>query len=351
MKYIYTPGPVKMSDEILALGGEQAPYFRNSEFSNIILESEKILLDIANAPKDSRVVFLTASGTGAMEAAVTNLLSKSDNALVVNGGGFGQRFVDICTRFSIPNKVIIPQGNLETINVDSAKRYTHFIVNAHETSIGIYYNLKSIGAFCKDNNLLNIVDAISLFLTDEVDMQKHSIDALIISSQKAFALPPGISMIILSPDAIVSLKDIPSLYFNFKDYLRDGERGQTPFTPAVTILLQLHHRLKEIYRKGLNKELENAAYIAHYFREKIKDLPLVAYTSFMPNAMTTLTPTDGRSAREIVSDLDEKYNVVVCPNGGELKDKIFRVSHMGAMTIEYTDILIDSLFKYYGVKK
>ena len=91
--------------------------------------------------------------------------------------------------------------------------------------------------------------------------------------------------------------------------------------------------------------------VANYFRDSIKDLPLALYSSYMPNAMTTLTSTDGKLATQIVKDLDEKFNIIVAPNGGELKDKIFRVAHMGDMTKEYTDFLIDALFEYYGRKR
>ena len=351
MKYIFTPGPVKMSHEILAIGAEQTPYFRNAEFSKVMLENESMLLSIAHAPKGSRVVFLTASGTAAMEASVINLLTKEHKALVVTGGGFGERFATICSRFGVPHDTFTPEDNLSNLDFDGSS-YSHFIVNAHETSVGRAYNLESIAAFCTKNGLLNITDAISLFLTDEVDMVQHAIDVLLISSQKAFALPPGISMVILSPRAQQELIDIPSLYFNFLAYLKDGERGQTPFTPAVSILLQLHARLTGIVKAGIESELTKAQKIAEYFRKAIAPLPLAFYhQEYMPNAMTTLMPTDGKKARQIVQDLEDRFDVVVCPNGGDLGNTIFRVSHMGDMTIEYTDVLIEALYSYYGVSK
>ena len=113
-------------------------------------------------------------------------------------------------------------------------------------------------------------------------------------------------------------------------------------------MLQLEARLNQIDRDGgVETSIAKAKEIAEYFRDKIKDLPLKEFTPFMPNAMTTLTPTDGKSAMDIVNDLESEYRVMVCPNGGELKDTIFRVSHMGDMTKEYTDVLIDALHGYY----
>ena len=352
-KYIFTPGPVNMADDILALGAKQTPYFRNEEFSQILLECEVNLLKIVNAPTNSRVLFLTASGTAGMEVSVQNLIAKDDKTIVINGGGFGQRFVDICNLHKVDNiDFKVKDENLS--DTSKLKKYSdakYLLINAHETSIGTLYDLESIGKFCKANSILNIVDGISMFVTDELDMQKFNIDALILSSQKGLALPPGISMIVLAPLAMKRLQPQSSLYFDFKSYLNDGKRGQTPFTPAVTILLQLHFRLNQIIQSGINAEIVKTEKIARYFRESIKNLSLECYSDFMPNAMTTLTPTDGKSASDIVKDLDEKYDVIVAPNGGELKNMIFRVSHMGDMTKEYTDILIDALYDYYKIKR
>lgn len=352
-KYIFTPGPVKMYEETLKLGSIQTPYFRNDEFSDIIFDCEKNLLKIANALEGSRVLFLTASGTAGMEATVQNLLNQDDKALVVNGGGFGQRFVDICKIHNINTiDYKIKDTNLsDTTLLNEHKDATSLLINAHETSIGILYDLDAVGKFTKENDMLFIVDAISMFITDELDMQHHNIDALIISSHKGLALPPGLSMVILSPKAIKKVNPVHQLYFDFNSYLRDGNRGQTPFTPAITIILQLHQRLQQIVDDGLIKHQEKAKKIAEYFRESIKNLPLAPYSSYMPNAMTTLTPTDGKSAAQISKDLDEQFDITVTPNGGELKDKIFRVSHMGDMNKEYVDVLINALHTYYNIKK
>lgn len=352
-KYIFTPGPVKMYEETLKLGSMQTPYFRNDEFSDIIFDCEKNLLNIANAPGGSRVLFLTASGTAGMEATVQNLLNQDDKALVVNGGGFGQRFADICKIHNINTiECKVQNSNLsDTSLLSENKDATSLLINAHETSIGTLYDLDAVGKFTKENGMLNIVDAISMFITDKLDMQRHNIDALIISSHKGLALPPGLSMVILSPKAIAKINPVHQLYFDFNSYLKDGQRGQTPFTPAVTIILQLHQRLQCIIEDGIKTHRERAKGAAEYFRESIKELPLELYSSYMPNAMTTLTPTDGKSAAQIVKDLDEQFDIIVAPNGGELRDKIFRVSHMGNMNKEYVDILINALHTYYNIKK
>lgn len=351
---IFTPGPVKMSDEILEIGAKQTPYFRNDQFSDVTFACEKGLLEMVNAPAGSKAIFLTASGTAGMEAVIINQLDANDNALVVNGGGFGARFVDICARHAIPHTDFkVKDTNLGDIDKLAPEGdHTALVVNGHETSIGLLYDLPAMGAYAKHNDLLFIVDAISMLVTDPLDMQQSNIDVVIASSQKGLALPPGLTMVILSPRAIERLKDTSSLYFDFRDYLKNGERGQTPYTPAVTIMLQLEARLKQIDRRGgIAQCIANANEVAGYFRESIKALPLKECTSYMPNAVTALSPTDGKSAMDIVTTLEQDYKVMICPNGGAERDTIFRVSHMGEMSKEYTDILIDALYDFYGVTR
>ena len=352
--YIFTPGPVKMSEEILEVGAKQTPYFRNCEFSDVTYACEKGLIEMVNAPEGSKVIFLTASGTAGMESVVMNLLNKEDNALVGHGGGFGGRFVDICKTHEIPHTdFVVKNTNLNDIETLAPKEnYTSLIVNAHETSVGHIYDLDAMGAYAKKNDLLYIVDAISMLVTDPIDMQAQNIDVVIASSQKGLALPPGLTMVILAPRALAKVQEVKSLYFNFKDYLSNGERGQTPYTPAVTIMLQLEARLKQINRRGgVEQSITRAKDISEYFRAEIKGLPLKEYTPYMPNAMTTLTPTDGKSAMDIVNGLEDGYKVMVCPNGGAERDTIFRVSHMGDMTRAYTDVLINALYDYYKIER
>ena len=351
---IFTPGPVRMSEEILQVGAKQTPYFRNQKFSEVTFACENGLLELVNAPQGSKVIFLTASGTAGMEAAVMNLLNRDDNALVVNGGGFGARFVDICATHGVPHTDFkVKETNLSDIAVLAPEgNYTALIVNGHETSLGHIYDLDALGDYATKNEMLYIVDAISMLVTDPLDMQQSNIDVVIASSQKGLALPPGLTMVILAPRALQRVQTINSLYFNFKDYLSNGERGQTPYTPAVTIMLQLEARLNQIKaRGGVAQSIANAKEVADYFRQSIKGLPLREYTPYMPNAMTALAPTDGRSAMDVVNDMENDYKVVVCPNGGPERDIVFRVSHMGEVTKEYTDILIDALHDYYGVAR
>lgn len=352
--YLFTPGPVKIPQYILDIGGRQTPYFRNRSFSELFWDCERMLLAMAGAPSGSRVVFFAASGTGAMEATVINLLSRQDRTIVINGGGFGQRFVDICRFHDLPVVEHLTDGdNLSHPAALEAYKGTSsaLLINAHETTTGVLYDLDAIGGHCRKNKVFLIVDAISMFVTDRVNMTEQGIDALIISSHKGLALPPGVSMVILSPAALARIGQARSYYFDFRRSLEDGVRGQTPFTPAVTIMLQLHARLRQITHDSVEHEIDKAKGIADYFRRHVTAWPLEFFSRFMPNAMTALKTTNGQSALKIVEMLSARHNVVVAPCGGAMQEVVFRVSHMGDMTTAYVDVLISALDQLYGVKR
>lgn len=347
----FTVGPVQESEEILEIGSHQTPYFRNESFSKIMLENEAMMKELTFAEKNSRVVFLTASGTGAMEASVINCFDEKDKVLVINGGGFGQRFVELCNIHTV-NYTEIKISFEETLTEEMLKPYEHqgytgFLVNMHETSIGKLYDMNLISGFCKRNDLFLVVDAISSFLADEFHMSKLGVDVMITGSQKALAVPPGISILVMSERAVnrVNNRNVASMYFNLADALKNGERGQTPFTPAVSILLQLHARLKRLSECGVETENKRIAELALYFRDRIKDLHYSIPSFSLSNAVTSLMVKEGQSAYEIFEILEREHGIWVCPSGGELKDKLFRVGHIGALNKEDVDILIEALRK------
>ena len=351
----FTVGPVQSCDAVHAIGAQDVPYFRTAEFSEVMLENERLMLKFAGAPEGAHAVFITGSGTASMEAVVMNLLTPEDRALVVNGGSFGARFCKICEVHGIPHDEIglepgkALQRRREAENdggegPDRGVKYTAFLVNKHETSTGVHYDMRLIAEYCRENNLLLIVDNISSFLCDEFDMAALGADVMITGSQKALACPPGVSIIVLSPRALerVAANDPKCMYFDLKDALRNQERGQTPFTPAVGTLLQINARLKEIDANGgVASEVAKAHGLAEYFRRGIKDLPLDIVSESLSNAVTPLQPTNGMSAYDIFLKLKDEHGIWVCPNGGELKDTVFRVGHMGCLTTaDYDKLLI-----------
>lgn len=345
----FTVGPVMSGETVRGIGAEQVPYFRTPEFSEIMLENERLVKLFIKAEKDARVVFITGSGTSSMEATVMDVLSSDDKVLVIDGGSFGHRFVQMLELHHIPHSIIKMEfgHNIkkEQLIEFEGKGYTAFLVNIDETSTGVLYDKKLISDFCRRNNMLFVVDAISSFLADDFDMADLGVDVVIAGSQKALACPPGISLIVLSKRAQERVEEHPMkcMYLSLKEALKNGERGQTPWTPAVGILRQINARLREIESAGgVENETSKVATIATDFRKRIKDMPFEIVSESLSNCVTPLHPTT-TSAYDIFTILKNEYNIWVCPNGGELQDKVFRVGHIGALTIEDNIKLVDAL--------
>lgn len=345
----FTVGPVMSSEAICAIGAEQVPYFRTAEFSATMKENEALMTQFTKAPEGSRVVFITGSGTASMEATVMNVFTPADKVLVVNGGSFGHRFVQLCEIHDIPHtEIVLEMGHkltAEHLAPYEGQGYTGFLVNLDETSTGVLYDINLISQFCHRNNIFLVVDSISSILADPFNMQALGVDVMITGSQKALACPPGISIIVLAPQAVerVCSREVKSMYFNLKDALKNGERGQTPFTPAVGILRQIYARLKEIEAAGgVESENQRIAALAADFREKIKALPLTIVSQSLSNAVTPLHPHNV-SAYDIFLKLKDEYNIWVCPNGGDMADKVFRVGHLGALTPADNTTLVAAL--------
>lgn len=344
----FTLGPVQVNQKISSIGGDQPSYFRTKEFSLIVKECEKLLKKTLNAPLENRAIFLTGSGTAAMEASIINTLSEKDNALIINGGTFGQRFVEICEIHKIKHsEVKLDFGKTlkkEDLYKFNGNEYTCLIINSHETSSGTKYDMDMVSSYCKQYNLLLIIDAIGSAFADEFDINKYGADVVIVSSQKALACAPGLSMVVLSNKAIDRVNNVNpnNLYFDFKIALDNANRGQTPFTPAITIIKQLHTRLQEIDKNGYNSEVNKTKLLAEDFRKKIIGLPFKIVSNNPSNAVTALY---SKSAKLIFSYLQEKYNIFINPNGGEYANNIFRVGHLGNLTTKDNDALINAFLQ------
>lgn len=342
----FTVGPVMSNEEVLAIGGEQVPYFRTQEFSDVMLENERLVKKFVNAPEQAKVIFITGSGTASMEAAVMNVFTSNDKLLVIDGGSFGHRFTQLCDIHKIPYTAIRPErGHAVTEEMLAPYKgmgFTGLLVNIHETSTGVHYDPELLGRFCREQEMLYVIDAISSFLADPLDMTECGADVIITGSQKVLACAPGISIIVLGGKALgrVEAAEIKTMYFNLKDALKNAERGQTPFTPAVGILRQINARLRQIDNDGgAESEIARIKKQAEDFRAKITGFPFEIVSESMSNALTPLHPTTA-SAYDIFLKLKDEYGIWICPNGGDMKETIFRVGHFGAQTSKDNDTLI-----------
>jgi aspartate aminotransferase-like enzyme len=341
-----------MDPETTAEAGKQAQYFRTPEFSKIMLDCADMLKELLDAPGDARMIFLTASGTAAMEASVMNLFSRQDRLLILSGGTFGRRFKQICGIHRIPFDSIDLEWNEafrpETLAAYENRGITGMLVNMCETSTGQLYPMDIISEFCKRNGICLVIDAISSFLCDGFRMRALGADAVIISSQKGLALQPGMSFAAVTKEAFETRcreNEPETLYFRFTDCYTEILRGQTPFTPAVGIINQLHEKLGRIIKGGgVWPQIYYLMTLAKYFREQLTGKTGFSYPEYPLSNCVTPVICPGNNAKQIAAFLRDTHGVYVVPAAGDLADSIFRVGHMSRqLTTRDIDELIGLL--------
>lgn len=349
---LFTVGPVEMYDRTLKIRNQQIPYFRTTEFSNVMFEIEERLKRIIGAKDDSKFVPITGSGSASMEAVVSNAFDSTDKILVINGGSFGARFKLLCEIYNIDHDELKLSFNEELtkeklFSIDGEK-YTALLVNIDETSTGQLYDIDLLSNFCKQYNIRLIVDAISSFLSDPYDMDKYGIDCTIISSQKALSLAPGLSMIVMTNsfyEEKVKNKPRKNLYLNLNEHIKNMERGQTPNTPAVGVCLELLDMLRYVEKIGKENFINETRKRAEYFRSEVMKLGIEIPKYPLSNTLTPIIFKDN-NAKEAFNYLKDNYDLYITPNGGEYANQIARVGHIGNLKIEDYDYLIEKLGEF-----
>ena len=286
----FTAAVPNYSYKVRQIAKEQPAYFRTYAFNNLLKECQSLLLNLIDC-KGGRVAFLTASGTGAMNSALINLVNKKDKVLIVNGGGFGQRWVDLCSHYNFNYKVFkvdfgknLLLDKLEKIIIKN--KPSVLLIQHNETSSMQLYPIKEIGILCKKYNIKLIVDAISSFGINEFRMDKWHVYASVISTNKGVGTYPGLSAVILSKK--VKLIHSSDYYFDLNKYLQDNKDVSLPFTPNIIALKQLHYQLNHFKEVGLNNIIKAINKRALLFRKLIKNLPFQNAAETPSNCGTTL---------------------------------------------------------------
>ena len=344
-------GPTEIEKDILKEGANSQEYMRTQDYTEKwfrIFEN----LKYAFQTKNSVVVYAT-SGTGAMEAAVTNFLSSDDKVLYINGGSFGKRWGDICKKHNIET-FEIPVEFGKSPNIDDVKKYMEqnsdvkaLFATLNETSSGALTDIEAIGELLKNYpDILFIVDCISGLLSEEFLQDIWGVDVAVSASQKAFALPPGLSFLSASKKALdrAEKSNLRNFYFDIFDYVNNANRGQTPFTPAVGIVNQLDKRLQKIKNEGLENFRNRYKKNTLYLREGLKNLGFNVLAESPANCVTAVYTKD-LDAYKIVQIMREKYNIEIAPSGGELKHKLFRIGNFGNIQIKNIKFFLKCLNK------
>ncbi len=351
MTNLRIPGPTPCPDEILKEMGRQMINHRGPEFKKILYDITDKLKQLFKTKND--VFILSGSGTGGLEAAIVNSLSPGDKVLSVSIGVFGDRFSAIAKEFGA-NVIELKYEWGKAADVDEIEEVLGdnpsikaVLVTHNETSTGVTNDLASISSVVKKSDKLLLVDAISSLGSIELPIDEWQCDVVVTGSQKGWMVPPGLAMVSVSEKAWQANTDatIPRFYWDFakaKSYL---EKGQTPWTPVVSVFFALNVALDMMIEKGLDSIIANQARIAQLTRDGVKALGLALFADekYASNTVTSIAAPEGLDVLKLLKILREEHDTVLGGGQQHLAGKIFRIGHLGWVTEEDINMVLKSL--------
>lgn len=350
---LLTPGPTPVPEEIQKEMAKPIIHHRTPQYKEIFTEVNEALKKIFKTKAE--VLTFASSGTGAMEASIVNALSKGDKAIVVIGGKFGERFAEICSAYGVSVVPIdIEWGRApEPKDIEKAlnenKDAKAVFVNLCETSTATVYDIKSIGDIVKETNAILVVDVISGLGSDEFKMDQWHVDIAVGGSQKGLMIPPGLAFCAISEKAwdLCLKSDLPKYYYDLRKYKKSMEKKDVPFTPAITLVIGLRKSLSIIEKEGVDNFIERHRKDAGYVRGEIERMNLEIFSESPSDAVTAVKIPEGVDGADLIKSLKAK-GVTFAGGQGHLKDKIFRIAHMGGITrkdLEYALGLLKETLK------
>ena len=342
---LLTPGPTQIPPEICAVLGRPIIHHRTPQFQENLKEVSEGLKQVFQTKND--VYLLTCSGTGAMEASVCNLLSPGDKAITVEGGKFGERWSELCRSYGVePQVIAVPWGKavgpaqIKKI-LDVHKNIKAVFITQSETSTGATTDVEAVARVVRDTSAVLVVDAISGLGIIDLQMDNWGVDVVVSAAHKGFMLPPGLAFISLSPKAfkLVESSKSPRYYFDLRKSKEAMADIDTPFTPAIGIVLALNESLRRMTQEGLPNLFASYARLAKGTREAAKALGLSILTdeSCQSNVLTAIQLPPEVDGNKVVKIMRDTHGISVAGGQDSLKGKIIRIAHMGCVD-EY-DIL------------
>ncbi len=338
--FLMIPGPTPVPESVLLAMAKHPIGHRSSEFSAILEETYADLKWLFQTQND--VFIYTSSGTGAMEAALSNLINEGDKVLSLVIGNFGNRWAKIAAscgadveKTEVPaGQAIDPEVLKERLAADVNKEIKIVTLTHNETSTGVTNPLKELAAIIKAHGAVSVVDGVTSVGAIECKMDEWGIDVLISGSQKGFMIPPGLAFLAASEKAFKLHEQCkhPSFYFDWSAYKKSVKANSTPYTPAVNLIVALNEALKMMKKDGRENVLARHAKHAKALRAAIKKIGLklmVEDDAIASNAITSVYPPEGISVPDIRSTLKKDFDIVVANGQNDLKDKIFRMGTLG----------------------
>ncbi|MFZ7102996.1 MAG: pyridoxal-phosphate-dependent aminotransferase family protein [Peptococcaceae bacterium] len=339
-RVLLIPGPTMMPPRVMRAMSVPPMGHRSAKFSQVVKEVSEDLKKVFQTKND--VYILTSSGTGAMEAAVTNFINPGDKVLVLVNGKFGDRFVKINQKFGAEvirkdfslGQAADPQVVQDVLAEDKKAEIKAVFVQQNETSTGILNNIKGIKEAMGNHPALLIVDSISGMAVADFPVDEWGADVVVAGSQKAFMLPPGLAFIMVNEKAWKvneSCKNF-NFYFDLQAARKNIVKDTTPYTPATSLILGLRESLKIILDEGLPNIFKKQLLFKEMVRKAIKAMNLellVADEAAASPAITAVKVPDNVDWKELNKLLINRFNVEIAGGQDDLKGKIFRIGHIG----------------------
>jgi len=337
-KYIMTPGPTPISEEVLIEHGRSLMHHRSPEFGEVFSQVSEKLKKMYKTEND--VFLLTSSGSGGMEAAVTNSFCKGDRVLVASMGNFGERFKKISQQFGLEvlaldydwGDTVDPEDIRQKLDQDSSIKGV--MVQFSETSTGALNDVKTIGNIVKDYPAILIVDAISGLVASDLETDRWNLDIVIGGSQKGLSAPTGAAFISVSEKAwkMIEKSDLPRFYFDLGAARKSLEKNQTPWTPGISIIVAINKALDMLFEEGMDNAFKRHQALAKASWAGAEALGLEMLVKDPEKrgfSTTAIKVPEGVDGGQLTKVMRIKYGVTVAGGQGKLKGKIFRIGHIG----------------------
>lgn len=339
-KYLMIPGPTPIPEEVKQAMIKDMVGHRSSDFKGVFTYVMATLKEIFQTKND--VFVLGSSGTGAMEAALVNVISPGDKVLVVEIGNFGDRFASMATALGANvEKLSFPWGTAadpkvlkERLDKDKNKEIKVVTLQQNETSTAVLNDVQALAKVISEHGALSVVDAVSGMAVADLRTDEWGLDLVAAGSQKAFMIPPGLAFISVSPKAWAAIEKAkaPKFYFDLRKAKDFGDKGETPWTPAISLYTALDASLKMMKQEGL------ANLYAYYDTLKVATraaIRAMGLELFVPDdkiaspAVTAIKGPEGLDVEELRKKVRSGYGVGLAGGQKHLKGKIFRIGHLG----------------------
>lgn len=333
---LLTPGPTPVYPKALQAMLGADVHHRTEDFRNLyraVLADLRTILGTRN-----EILLLSSSGTGAMEASVTNCFSPGDRVIICSAGKFGERWIELARAFQLDpvvveapyGQAVAPEALAQALQANPDARGV--FVQASESSTGAAHDVQSMGRMVRTTDALFVVDAITGVGTMPLDIDAWELDIVIGGSQKALMIPPGLAFLSISSKAWDRMDRavLPRYYFDLRIEKKNAARGESAWTPATSLILGLAEVLTYIKTLGMDRLIENAQHLAAATRAAAVALGLELFAPANPSgAVTAIQAPAGIDSSLIVRGLRDEFGSIIADGQGEMRGRLFRIAHLG----------------------